>query len=162
MIARALTFIGQAVIAGAVAFRWLVWRPASQARRLADEVNQPTLPPTTTRVNRRVDAGGGGRGVAADRAGRIPWIDRRLAGARVGRIWLGRVATLIAIGVLLDDLWQPRAAAARHHRLDLAARRLLFLTTLASHSAGICSPRSFHRGRFCSSIATSIWVGGLH
>ena len=28
MIARALTFIGQAVIAGAVAFRWLVWRPA--------------------------------------------------------------------------------------------------------------------------------------
>ena len=28
MIARALTFIGQAVIAGVVAFRWLVWRPA--------------------------------------------------------------------------------------------------------------------------------------
>ena len=39
MIARALTFIGQAVIAGVVAFRWLVWRPALKSAQLADEVD---------------------------------------------------------------------------------------------------------------------------
>jgi len=36
MLARALTFIGQALIAGIVAFRWLVWRPALKSAQLAD------------------------------------------------------------------------------------------------------------------------------
>ena len=59
-------------------------------------------------------------------------------GTRVGRVWLGRVATLIAIGVLLDDI----AATARGKRFGTLVSiwlplQLLFLTTLTSHSAAI-------------------------
>jgi putative copper export protein len=62
-------------------------------------------------------------------------------GTRVGRVWLGRVATLIAIGVLLDDI----AATARGKRFANLVSiwlplQLLFLTTLTSHSAAIAQP----------------------
>ncbi len=40
-------------------------------------------------------------------------------GTRVGRVWLGRVATLIAIGVLLDDI----AATARGRRFSTTSFR---------------------------------------
>src|SRR5512147_808606 len=46
MLARALTFIGQAVIAGAVAFRWLIWRPALTSAQLEDDVDDRSLPLT--------------------------------------------------------------------------------------------------------------------
>ena len=84
-------------------------------------------------------------------------------GTRVGRIWLGRVATLIAIGVLLDDI----VATARGSRFSTIASiwlpgQLLFLTTLTSHSAAISQPPIIpFAADFAHLIATSIWVGGL-
>ncbi len=42
MLARALTFIGQALIAGLVAFRWFVWRPALSSAQLEDDTDDLT------------------------------------------------------------------------------------------------------------------------
>src|SRR5512140_2633622 len=105
MLARALTFIGQAVIAGAVAFRWLVWRPALKSAQLADAVDDRSLLPTKRVLLAALACAGIGAVLmliaqASNSGGSLgDWL-----GTRVGRIWLGRVATLIAIGVLLDDI----------------------------------------------------------
>jgi hypothetical protein len=113
MIARALTFIGQAVIAGAVAFRWLVWRPALKSAQLTDEVDDRSLPPTKRVLSvALVLAGAGAALLLIAQAGNSGGSIGEWLGTRVGRIWLGRVATLIAIGVLLDDI----AATARGKR----------------------------------------------
>jgi copper transport protein len=169
MIARALTFIGQAVIAGAVAFRWLVWRPALKSAQLADTVDQQSLP-----LIKRVlivalaVAGAGALFMLLAQAGSSGGTIGDWLGTRVGRIWLGRVATLIAIGVLLDDIAAcARAATARGSRFGTIASiwlpgQLLFLTTLTSHSAAVSTPPIVpFAADFMHLIATSIWVGGL-
>jgi copper transport protein len=164
MIARALTFIGQAVIAGAVAFRWLVWRPALKSAQLADEVDQRSLPDTKRVLIAALALAAAGAALlliaqAGNSGGSIgDWL-----GTRVGRVWLGRAATLIAIGVLLDDI----TATARGSRFGTIASiwlpgQLLFLTTLTSHSAAISQPPIIpFAADFVHLIATSIWVGGL-
>jgi copper transport protein len=164
MIARALTFIGQAVIAGVVAFRWLVWRPALKSAQLSAEVDDRSLPLTKRVLIVALAFAGAGAVLmliaqASNSGGSIgDWL-----GTRVGRVWLGRVATLIAIGVLLDDI----AAAARGKRFaDLVSiwlpLQLLFLTTLTSHSAAVAEPPILpFIADFIHLIATSIWVGGL-
>jgi copper transport protein len=164
MIARALTFIGQAVIAGVVAFRWLVWRPALKAAQLSDEVDARSIP-FTKRVLIVVLALAAVGAVlmliaqSSNSGGSIgEWL-----GTRVGRVWLGRVATLIAIGVLIDDI----AATARGKWFGTIVSiwlplQLLFLTTLTSHSAAISQPPIVPFAiDFIHLIATSIWVGGL-
>jgi copper transport protein len=169
MIARALTFIGQAVIAGAVAFRWLVWRPALKSAQLADTVDERSLPYTKRVLIAALALAGAGAVLlliaqAGNSGGSIgDWL-----GTRVGRIWLGRVATLIAIGVLLDDIAAcARAATARGSRFSTIASiwlpgQLLFLTTLTSHSAAVSTPPIVpFAADFAHLIATSIWVGGL-
>ena len=164
MIARALAFIGQAVIAGAVAFRWLVWRPELKSAQLAEEVDDRSLPPTKRVLIAALALAGVGAALlliaqAGNSGGSIgEWL-----GTRVGRVWLGRVATLIAIGVLLDDI----VATARGNRFSTIASiwlpgQLLFLTTLTSHSAAISQPPLVpFAADFIHLIATSIWVGGL-
>ena len=52
-------------------------------------------------------------------------------GTRVGRVWLGRVATLIAIGVLLDDI----AATARGSRFGTIVSIWLPLPIVVPHDA---------------------------
>ncbi len=164
MIARALTFIGQAVIAGVVTFRWLVWRPALKSAQLADEVDVRSLRPTRRVLIVALALAGAGAVLlliaqSANSGGSIgDWL-----GTRVGRVWLGRVATLFAIGVLLDDI----AAAGRGKWFSALVSiwlplQLLFLTTLTSHSAAITQPQILpFVADFIHLIATSIWVGGL-
>jgi hypothetical protein len=143
MIARALTYIGQAVIAGVVAFRWLVWRPALKAAQLDDVVDDRSLPPTKRVLIVALALAGIGTMLmllaqSANSGGSIgDWL-----GTRVGRVWLGRVATLIAIGVLLDDI----AATARGKWFSTIVSiwlplQLLFLTTLTSHARRSLSHR---------------------
>jgi copper transport protein len=164
MIARALTYIGQAVIAGVVAFRWLVWRPALKSAQLDDVVDDRSLPPTKRVLIVALALAGIGTMLmllaqSANSGGSIgDWL-----GTRVGRVWLGRVATLIAIGVLLDDI----AATARGKWFSTIVSiwlplQLLFLTTLTSHSAAITEPQILpFVADLIHLIATSIWVGGL-
>lgn len=164
MLARALTFVGQALIAGLVAFRWLVWRPALNSAQLGDDVDDHAV-----RLNQRllwVALGLAGVGAAIAlvsqvslNATTIPdWL-----GTRVGRVWIGRVTTLIAIAVLSEDF----AAAGRGRLItNLAvvwlAGQVLFLTTLTSHSAAVASPPLWpFVADFAHLIATSVWVGGL-
>jgi copper transport protein len=169
MIARALTFIGQAIIAGVVAFRWLVWRPALKAAQLNDEVDARSVPLTKRVLIGALALAGVGAVLmliaqTANSGGSIgDWL-----GTRVGRVWLGRVATLIAIGVLLDDVAASgRAATARGKWFSTIVSiwlplQLLFLTTLTSHSAAISQPPIIPFAiDFVHLIATSIWVGGL-
>ncbi|GEM_PF-1334473 len=174
MLARALTFIGQAVIAGAVAFRWLVWRPALKSAQLEDTVDQQALPWTKRVLSVALALAGVGAVLmliaqSNSAGGSIgDWL-----GTRVGRIWLGRVATLIAIGVLLDDIAacaraaSGRAATARGRSFSAIVSiwlplQLLFLTTLTSHSAAVSEPPIVpFAADFVHLIATSIWVGGL-
>lgn len=164
MLARALTFIGQAVIAGAVAFRWLVWRPALKWAQLADAVDQQALPWTKrVLIVALVLAGAGALFMLLAQAGNSGGTIGDWLGTRVGRIWLGRVATLIAIGVLLDDI----ATTARGRSFSAIVSiwlpgQLLFLTTLTSHSAAVSTPPIVpFAADFVHLIATSIWVGGL-
>jgi copper transport protein len=169
MLARVLTFIGQAVIAGVVAFRWLVWRPALKAAQLSDEVDARSVPLTKRVLIVALALAGAGAVLmliaqAANSGGSIgDWL-----GTRVGRVWLGRVATLIAIGVLLDDIAASgRAATARGRWFSSIVSiwlplQLLFLTTLTSHSAAVAQPPIVpFASDFIHLIATSIWVGGL-
>ena len=164
MIARALTFIGQAVIAGVVAFRWLVWRPALKAAQLAGEVDARSVPLTKrVLIAALVLAGAGAALMLIAQSGNSGGSIGDWLGTRVGRVWLGRVATLIAIGVLLDDI----AATARGTGFSTVVSiwlplQLLFLTTLTSHSAAITQPPIVPFAvDFIHLIATSIWVGGL-
>jgi len=164
MLARALTFIGQAVIAGVVAFRWLAWRPALKSAQLADEVDVRSLPPTKRVLIVALVLTGVGAVLiliaqSVSSGGSIgDWL-----GTRVGRIWLGRVATLIAIGMLLDDV----VSTGRGSRFGTIISiwwplQLLFLTTLTSHSAAVSTPPIVpFAADFIHLIATSIWVGGL-
>lgn len=164
MIARALTFIGQAVLVGAVAFRWLVWRPALKAAQLTAEVDARSGPLTRrVLIVALVCAGVGALVMLIAQAGNSGGSIGEWLSTRVGRIWLGRAATLIAIGLLLDDL----ALTARGRRFANLVSiwlplQLLFLTTLTSHSAAITQPPVIpFAADFIHLIATSIWVGGL-
>jgi copper transport protein len=177
MLARALTFIGQAIVAGIVAFRWLIWRPALTAAQLdghnADE-NAPPAPESSV-DDRAIKRGERlvfvGLGLAALGAIITLFVQSSLSnasipawlGTRVGRVWIGRVATLIAIGVMADDV----AASGRRKWLSSLAviwlsGQLLLLTTLTSHSAAVLDPPVIpFAADFIHLIATSIWVGGL-
>ncbi|HTP11054.1 MAG TPA: copper resistance protein CopC, partial [Anaerolineae bacterium] len=175
MIARALTFIGQAIIAGAVAFRWLVWRPALKAAQLTDEVDAHSIPLTKrVLIVALAFAGVGAVLLLIAQAGNSGGSIGDWLGTRVGRVWLGRVATLIAIGVLLDDIAASgRAAPARGAQAKRSAwfgtivsiwlpLQLLFLTSLTSHSAAVAQPPIVPLAAdFIHLIATSVWVGGL-
>jgi copper transport protein len=164
MLARALTFIGQGVIAGVVAFRWLVWRPALKAAQLSDEVDARSVPLTKrVLIVALACAGAGAILMLSAQSGNSGGSIGDWLGTRVGRVWLGRAATLIAIGVLIDDI----AATARGQRFGAIVSiwlplQLLFLTTLTSHSAAITQPPIVpFIIDFIHLIATSIWVGGL-
>jgi copper transport protein len=169
MLARALTFIGQAIIAGAVAFRWLVWRPALKSAQLDDAVDQQSLPFTRrVLIVALVLAGVGAVLLLIAETGNSGGSIGDWLGTRVGRIWLARVTTLIAIGVLLNDIVASgRAAPARGKWFSTIASiwlplQLLFLTTMTSHSAAVSEPPIIpFAADFIHLIATSIWVGGL-
>ncbi len=163
-VARALTFIAEALLAGAVAFRWLVWRPALKSAQLSDEVDDRSLPWTKrVLIVALILAGVGAVLMLIEQSSASGGTLGEWLGTRVGRIWLGRVATLIAIGVLLDDI----VATARGRRFNTLVSiwlpgQLLFLTTMVSHSAAITDPPLMpFMVDFVHLIATSIWVGGL-
>ena len=173
MLARALTFIGQALLVGAMLFRWLVWRPALKSAQLDDSLDTVAM----ARGQRLVFIAFGLTAVGAlltliaqsSLAGAtIPsWL-----GTRVGRVWIGRVATLIALGVLARDVAavgsanlsqgsRPRGIAL-NLLVGWLGLQLLFLTSLTSHSAAVASPplRPF-AADWIHLIGTALWVGGL-
>jgi hypothetical protein len=98
---RALTFIGQALIVGLVAFRWLVWRPALQSAQLDAAADEATYARNTRLMYVALGLTAVGAFIvllsqsALNDSTIFAWL-----GTRVGRVWLARVATLIVIGVL--------------------------------------------------------------
>ncbi len=101
MLARALTFIGQALIVGLVAFRWLVWRPALQSAQLDAAADEATYARNTRLMY--IALGLAALGAIITLVSQSALNDSTIfawLGTRVGRVWLGRVATLIVIGVL--------------------------------------------------------------
>ncbi|HZY41498.1 MAG TPA: CopD family protein, partial [Anaerolineae bacterium] len=164
MLARALTFIGQALIVGLVAFRWLVWRPVLKSAQLDDSADD-----LAAARNQRVvylALGLTAIGAIITLVSQAALNDTTIfawLGTRVGRVWIGRVATLIAIGVLAEDF----AAAGRGKLLPNFAviwlsAQILFLTTLTSHSASVTEPPIWpFAADLVHLISTSIWVGGL-
>lgn len=164
MLARALTFVGQALIAGLVAFRWLVWRPALKAAELDDAVDDHTARPARRLMWAALALAAAGAVIAlltqsASSGGSIAdWL-----GTRVGRVWIGRAATLIAVAVLVDDFaLAGRGKLLTHLAVIWLGGQLLFLTTLTSHSAAVAQPPILpFAADVVHLIATSIWVGGL-
>lgn len=164
VIGRALTFIGQAVLAGVVAFRWLVWRPALKSSQLEETVDQQSVPATKRVLQVALVLAGLGAVLmliaqTSSSGGTLgDWL-----GTRVGRIWLGRVATLIAIGVLLDDIATTARGKWFSNLVSIwLPLQLLLLTSLTSHSAAVSEPPLLPLiTDFIHLIATSIWVGGL-
>jgi len=178
MLARALTFIGQALIVGLVAFRWLVWRPALKSAQLDDTVDEVTASRNTRLIY--VALGLTALGAIITLLSQSALNDTTIwawLGTRVGRVWIGRVATLIAIGILAEEfagagraltpaLRAPSPKGRGGRVSDLAviwlSAQLLFLTTLTSHSASVAQPPMLpFVTDYLHLIATSIWVGGL-
>ena len=170
MLARALTFIGQALIVGLVAFRWLVWRPALQSAQL-DEAADAATEKANTRlmVAALAMAASGAIIVLLSQTALNDTTIPAWLGTRVGRVWIGRVTTLIAIGVLAKEFaTSPRPSGEGAHSAGVRvaviwlSAQVLFLTTLTSHSAAVTEPPLIPFVMdWLHLIATSIWVGGL-
>ncbi|HLF28513.1 MAG TPA: copper resistance protein CopC [Anaerolineae bacterium] len=168
MLARALNFIGQAALFGVIVFRWLVWRPALKSAELGAEVDARAVA-----LGKRVIVIGLGLAVAGTVLSLIAQTSATGAsigawlGTRVGRIWIGRAATLIALAVLADEI----ASAGRRTKWpailpDIAVGwlglQLLLTTSLTSHSAAITAPPLIPLvADWLHLTATAIWVGGL-
>ncbi len=164
MLARALTFIGQALIIGLVAFRWLIWRPALKSAQIGDAIDDQAIRCDVRLVVVAMGVATAGLvltliGQSALSNATIPaWLS-----TRVGRVWIGRAATLIALAIMADDV----AASGRRKFLPSIAviwlsAQLLFLTTLTSHSAAVADPPIIpFAADFIHLISTSIWIGGL-
>ncbi|HET7375794.1 MAG TPA: CopD family protein, partial [Anaerolineae bacterium] len=167
MLARALTFIGQTALFGVMLFRWLIWRPALKAAALEDEVDNRAI--KLTRLIVLVILGLNAIGAILTLAAQS-----QLTGAvgttwlstRVGRVWIGRAATLIALGVMSEDI----AAVGRRDRGSIwinvivgwLGLQLLFLTTLTSHSASISDPPIIpFVADWLHLIGTTLWIGAL-
>ncbi|HEY4689035.1 MAG TPA: copper resistance protein CopC [Anaerolineae bacterium] len=171
MAARALNFIGQALLVGALLFRWFVWRPALQSADLGDEVDAIAV-----RRGRRVvylalgiTALGTLLSLLAQSSAAGATIGAWLS-TRIGRIWIGRVATLIALGVLAEELaaagrkrpGSKLATLALNVTLLWLSLQLPLTTSLTSHSASIATPPLIPLlSDWLHLVATGIWVGGL-
>jgi copper transport protein len=164
MAARALTFIGQTALVGVLIFRWLIWRPALKAAGLDDDVDDRAI-----KLTRRVVfviLGINAIGAVLTLAAQSQLVGAAWLSTRVGRVWIGRAATLIALGVLSEDI----AAVGRRDRgsiwLNLIVGwlglQLLFLTTLTSHSASVSTPPILpFAADWLHLIGTSLWIGAL-
>ncbi|HZY44863.1 MAG TPA: copper resistance protein CopC, partial [Anaerolineae bacterium] len=164
MAARALTFIGQTALVGVLIFRWLIWRPALKAAGLGDDVDDRAI-----KLTRRVVfviLGINAIGAVLMLAAQTQLVGDTWLSTRVGRVWIGRAATLIALGVLSEDI----AAVGRRDRgsiwlnliIGWLGLQLLFLTTLTSHSAAVTSPPILpFLSDWLHLIGTSLWIGAL-
>jgi copper transport protein len=170
-VARALNFIGQATLVGVLLFRRLVWRPALESANLEAGVDELAV----SRSKRVVYIA---LGLAAAGVVLTLLVQSALAGAgipawlstRIGRIWIGRAATLVALAVLADDLAASgRRASGRklsstvlNVALAWLGLQLLFTTSLTSHSATISTPPIIPIATdWLHLLGTAIWVGGL-
>ena len=170
-LARALNYVGQALLVGAMLFRWLVWRPALKSAEMGEEVGERAARRTRLVVYAALGLAAAGMLLAL-------LAQPALAGAtitgwlstRVGRIWIGRAATLLALGILSDEV----ATAGRPQpgkRLSTVALnvavlwlglQLLLTTSLTSHSASItASPFVPVMADWLHLIGTAVWAGGL-
>ncbi len=176
-VARALGFIGQAMLVGVMLFRWLVWRPALMSANLDDSVDARAI----ARSKRTVIIA---LGLSASGAALTLIVQSSLAGVtipqwlstQVGRVWIGRAATLIALAVLTDEVASTGSRRERATRPPSADRwtllvnvalgwlglQLLLTTSLTSHSAAVASPPIVPIvADWAHLIATALWVGGL-
>ncbi len=168
MLARALTFVGQAALVGLMLFRWLVWRPALKSADLDEAVDDRAVARGKWVVVSAL-------GVAATGAVLTLFVQSSLAGTtiggwlntRVGRIWIGRAATLIGLAVLADDIASVGRRKDRQSIwLNLAVGwlglQLLLTTSLTSHSAAVASPPILPIAvDWLHLIGSAVWVGGL-
>ena len=171
MLARALSYVGQAALVGAMLFRWLVWRPALRSAEIEEQADARAIA-----LGKRIVVIG--LALAALGAALTLLAQSSLAGAsigawlstRVGRIWIGRAATLVALAVLMDEaasLGRPRSdRKVSTLVLNLAllwlGLQLPLTTSLTSHSAAIARPPLVPLvADWLHLIATSVWVGGL-
>ncbi|HKZ86088.1 MAG TPA: CopD family protein [Anaerolineae bacterium] len=171
MLARALNYVGQALLVGVMLFRWLVWRPALKSAELSEEVDERAT--HRTRLVVYVALGLTAAGMLLALLAQSALAGATITGwlsTRVGRIWIGRAATLLALGVLSDEI----ATAGRPQpgkRLSTIALnvavlwlglQLLLTTSLTSHSASITTPPFVPLvADWLHLIGTAVWVGGL-
>ena len=175
MLARALNYMGQALIAGAMLFRWLVWRPALKSAELGQEVDERGA--RRTRLLVYASLGLAAAGTLLTLIAQSSLAGATLAGwlsTRVGRIWIGRAATLLALGILSDEI----AATGRLPNAPIGGKRLpamalniallwlglqlLLTTSLTSHSASITAPPIIPvAADWLHLIGTAVWAGGL-
>src|SRR3990172_1236553 len=171
MLARALHYVGQALLVGVMLFRWLVWRPALKSAELSEEVDERAT--HRTRLVVYVALGLTAAGMLLALLAQSALAGATITGwlsTRVGRIWIGRAATLLALGVLSDEI----ATAGRPQpgkRLSTIALnvavlwlglQLLLTTSMTSHSASITTPPFVPLvADWLHLIGTAVWVGGL-
>lgn len=166
--ARGVGYLAQAALVGALAFKLFVWRPA--IRRA--EIDEGEIDPALTRRSHRVIRSA----IIGVAIATVLWALAQLSLSgqspgdwlvtRVGRIWIGRAATVIALVVLADDLvLTPRLRDRKITLATVAAAwlcgQLLLLTTLTSHSAAVPDPALAMFADWIHLLATSIWIGGL-
>lgn len=166
--ARGLGYLAQAALVGALAFKLFVWRPA--IRRA--EIDEGEIDPALTRRSHWVIRSA----IIGVAIATVLWALAQLSlsgqspgdwlATRVGRIWIGRAATVIALVVLADDFVLTRKPVGRWGWLSTAAvawlcGQLLLLTTLTSHSAAVPDPALAMFADWIHLLATSIWIGGL-
>lgn len=166
--ARGVGYLAQAALVGALAFKLFVWRPA--IRRA--EIDEGEIDPALTRRSHRVIRSA----IIGVAIATVLWALAQLSlsgqspgdwlATRVGRIWIGRAATVIALVVLADDFVLTRKPVGRWGWLSTAAvawlcGQLLLLTTLTSHSAAVPDPALAMFADWAHLLATSIWIGGL-
>lgn len=168
MLARALSFIGQAVLVGVMLFRWLVWHPALKSADLEDSLDDAAIVHSRRAV--WIAIGLTAAGAALTLLVQSALTDTTIGGwlsTRVGRIWIGRVATLIGLAVLADDLAsvgrrKDRSAIALSVAVGWLGLQLLFTTSLTSHSASVAAPPILPiAADWLHLLATALWAGGL-
>jgi copper transport protein len=164
VIGRGLGYLAQAALVGALAFKFFVWRPALKRAKI-EEVDLDANVARRSRLVIRLAIIG--VSIAA-----VLWLLAQLTrggltletflATRVGRIWLGRAATIVALAMLSGDLvLTQRASRAATIALAWLCGQLLLLTTLTSHSAAVTDPALAMFADWLHLLATSIWIGGL-
>jgi copper transport protein len=163
-LARAFTFIGQTALVGLLIFRWLIWLPALKSADLDNTVDDRAIKLTQRIV--WVILGLNVIGAILTIAAQSQLVGGTWLSTRVGRVWIGRAATLIALGVMSEDI----AVVGRRDRGSIWVNvivgwlglQLLFLTTLTSHSASVTTPPILpFAADWLHLIGTSLWIGAL-
>ena len=168
MIARALLFVGQAVFVGTLLFRWLVWWPALKSADLDAVVDEPAIRRgrIVVFVALALACAGAVLSLLAQSSAAGASIGAWMS-TRVGRVWIGRAMTLIALAMLGNEVASAKPVTRSPRTwtgvaLAWLGLQLLLLTSLTSHSAAIANPPIIPvLADWLHLTASAVWAGGL-